>query len=353
MKQEIIDYIKETPRVVIENVKGSNELTKLLVNEFTSEHYYEDVWIVASGSSYNAAIIAKDYIRETMEVEVKIVTPSTFTNYEYQLVPENFVFVISADGEGVNETAALDKIKELKRRAICVTANVEGAVKDHADVLVDYSKGVETENYAIESVTILATFLMLFALEAAFKLFIVDEEEMFVDRNTMKESMFNYNNTVSNALDFIENNIEALSNMKVLYLIAIGSNLGTAYEGANKISEKLFIPTIAIETEEYVHGRHLQLTPDYTTIIFDNGDKTQDRTLQIYEATKKVTDNAFLVSPNYKSDDKRVVNVHNPQNRLFNPLSTLPVVQLIAYFIEEQIKPERHSLVEMFIEVVE
>ena len=350
MREDILGYIKETPRVIIENVKGSRNFTNKLVHEFTLEHYFKDVWIVASGSSYNAAIIAKDYIRETMEVEVKVVTPATFVNYEYQLVAENFVFVVSADGEGLLEIAALDKIRELNRKAICVTTNVDGQIKNHADILVDYSKGVKVEDYAKESVLILATFLMLFALETAFKLFIVDEEEMFVDRNHIKEAMFSFNKTALDTFDFIENNKEALASMKVLYLIALGSNLGSAYEAAFLISKNLHIPTIVTEPEDYLIGPHLQLSPEYSVIVFDNGDQTQARSLQIYEAVKRVTDNAFLISPSFKGDDKRILNVYNPQKRLFNPLSTLPAVVLIANYLKREIKP--HPLMEEFNEII-
>lgn len=353
MKQRIIEYIKETPKVIIRNVKGSKKLTQPLVDQFTAEHYYRDIWIIASGSAYNAALIAKDYIRETLEVEVKVIPPSTFTNYENHIKPETFLFVVSQTGDSQNEIFALEKIKNLGRKAIGVVGEANSAFEEHADVVIDYSQGLEVEHYASESVSILATFLMLFGLETAFSLHIVDEEQMFVDKNTIKEIMYNYNDIVKDALDFIEDNIEVLSDMRVLYIMGLGANLGAAAEGAYKINERVLIPAIAMETEEYIHGPHLQLDADYTAIILDNSDHTQARTLDIYQATKVVTNKAFLISLDKNGKDKRVLNVYNPENQLFNPLVTLPVLQLIGYYVGEETNSETDLHLQEFIDVVE
>ena len=353
MRERIVNEVKETPRVIIRNTKGSQALTKPLVEEFTAEHYYQDIWIIASGSAYNAALIAKDYMRQTLKVEVNIISPSNFVYYEDYLAPETFIFVLSQEGKLDVETKALDKIKELKRKAIGVVGEEGSEFEKHADVIVDYSQGVEVEHYASESVSILATFLMLFSLETAYALHLVDEEEMFVDKNTLKEIMYEYDDIVIDTLDFIDDNMEDLKDLNVLYIMGLGANMGAVAEGAYKINERLLIPTLPFELEEYVNGPHLQLNKEYSAIILDNSDHSQDRTMEIYQATKIVTNKTFLVTMDKKIKDKKVLNLYNPNNQLFNPIVTLPVLQLIGYYLGEELHPQSDLKVKEFVDVIE
>lgn len=350
MKKTMLDYINEAPKVVIENVKNSETLTKPLVDEFLKGHY-KQVWIVASGSSYNSSLIARDYMKATLNLEVKVIAPSTFTTYEHQLDGETFVFVISQTGMSTNAIAALNKIKELGYQAIGITGDAESDFKLHADLVVDYGVGVETVGYVTKGVTTLATFLMLFALEAASKLHIVDNEKVFTDKNIIKEIMASHKETIDKTLTFIDNNFKALTNIEILYIMGFGANYGLAYEGALKIGEKVHIPALPLEMEEFIHGPNLQLSPKYTTIILDNGDDSQDRVLELYEAAKVISDKAFLITPNYKSDDKRVIKVYDPKNQLFNPLAMLPVVQVMAHKIAEVLEVADHPLLKDFKDI--
>lgn len=347
MKNTMLDYIKEAPSVVLANVEKSKELTKPLVDEFIKGEY-DNIWIVASGSSYNSALIAKDFIREYLEVEVKVIPPATFTNYENEINDNTFIFVISQTGFSTNAIAALNKIKDLGRLAIGVTGNTESDFKDYADLVVDYGVGIETVGYVTKGVTTLVTFLFLFAIESAYKLELISSDKNEELKNCIREIAKHHPQTIDDALNFIEHNFMALSNIGVLYIMGFGANFGTAYEGALKIGETVHIPALPLEMEEYIHGPNLQLSPNYTAIILDNGDKTQERVLEIFEATKVITDKVFLITPNYESEDTRVIKVYDPKNELLNPLAALPVVQVIAYYISDALKVADHPNLKEF-----
>ena len=76
-----------------------------------------------------------------LNLEVKVVTPFTFTNYEHNVTDEDFVFCISQSGCSTNTIKALRKCRELGIPAIGLTGNVNSDFKTEADLVVDYGVG--------------------------------------------------------------------------------------------------------------------------------------------------------------------------------------------------------------------
>lgn len=49
--------------------------------------------------------------------------------------------------------------------------------------------------------------------------------------------------------------------------MADGTNMGIAREASLKFGETLKIPVLYCESEEYVHGPNMQLTPEYSVFL--------------------------------------------------------------------------------------
>ena len=82
------DYIREAAPLIKENTRHSKALTAPLVEAWLA-HPYKTIWIVACGSSANAAYCARPLMRQLLGVEIKIVTPFTFTYYEHDYTAED------------------------------------------------------------------------------------------------------------------------------------------------------------------------------------------------------------------------------------------------------------------------
>ena len=117
-KLNMRDYVEETPDVVRKNCKNHSELTNRLVQEFLKKDY-KSIWIVASGSSYNACMSARLFMRKTLNMEVKVIPPFTFENYENDFKEDDFVFVVSQSGRSTNALAALDFLKKKGQAIAC------------------------------------------------------------------------------------------------------------------------------------------------------------------------------------------------------------------------------------------
>ena len=77
----MFDYINETPKVVNNIIENSYEYTKELVDLYITNNY-DGLYFIASGSSYNGTLCAKAFIQHILGIEVKIVSPFTFSHHE-------------------------------------------------------------------------------------------------------------------------------------------------------------------------------------------------------------------------------------------------------------------------------
>lgn len=335
------DYILETPKTVLENLDNCSKLTDTLVHEFLKKSYNRII-IVASGSSCNAANMARLFMMNQLNMEVKVVTPFTFTNYEHNVTEDDFVICVSQSGCSTNTIKALRKCKELGIKAIGLTGNVNSDFKTEADLVVDYGVGIELVGYVTKGVVTLALFLMLFALDA--NLDIKLNDRIFIEKD-IKKAMIAHSEMVA-AFDVLYNkHRKAFTSMTNLYTVGCGSNIGTVMEGALKVGETVHIPAVCYEVDEYIHGPNLQLTPNYTVIFVDGGDEAGKRCVQAYHATRTVTDRCFIITNDPSVDDDHAIRIPSCVNELLTPLHHVVFFQLLAHTVSTELRTmPRHPL---------
>lgn len=100
--------------------------------------------------------------------------------------------------------------------------------------------------------------------------------------------------------------------------------MGTVKEGSLKLSELVHIPTASFETEEFIHGPDLQLTPDYTLFFVSSGDPAGKRTEEICGAAREITENSFLIKADLREE--------NGTDEIVSPLYLSAFFQYLAYW---------------------
>ncbi len=334
-KKTMLDYIASCPAFIRDNVARSAELTQPLVDEFVSGGY-QNIWIVACGSSANGALCARQFVRRCLGCEVKLVTPFQFVSSEHDFAPSDMVIVISQSGYSLNTLEAVRLIHEQGRRCIGLTGDTDSDLARACDVSANYGVGRETVAYVTRGVTTLALFFMLFAVETAAKLGRKTPEEVSALKQQLADAA-DCNDAMRKAAEaFLQEHYQGLSGMTNAYVCGVGANLGTAAEGALKFGETISIPTAAYEAEEYIHGPNIQLTPHYTVVLIDGGEGSA-RIHQLYEGTRIVTPNAYLLTtdPSYTGDNVLSLPCTLPDD--MTPLCFLPFFQTVAYHLTEDL----------------
>ncbi|MCQ2550485.1 MAG: SIS domain-containing protein [Lachnospiraceae bacterium] len=337
------DYIASCPEFIRKNVASSEELTAPFVKEYL-EGGYESIWIIACGSSSNGSLCARQFIRRHLKCEVKIVTPFQFVASEHDFTDKDMLVVVSQSGYSLNALDAVKVIHQAGRRALGLTGDLNSDLAKECDVVANYGVGRETVGYVTRGVTTLALFFMLFAVDAAFKKGLKTAEEV----QQMRQQFFiaaDCNEKAYVSVEaFITKHFRGLSGMTNAYVCGVGANIGTASEGALKFGETISIPTGVYEIEEYIHGPNIQMTPRYSVFLIDGGEGSQ-RIQQIFEATKIVTPNVYLITNDSSYIDDNVFCVPSDLPEEMTPLCFLPFFQTIAYRITEELNRwDKHPL---------
>lgn len=328
----MLRYIKETPNQVRENINNYLDITEKLVDLYCKKHY-KSIWIIACGSSYNAALCAKYLMHKVLKTDIKVITPFTFNNYENDCEDDDFVMCISQSGCSTNAIESLNVIKKVNHLSIGLTGNLESDFKDVADETIDFHLGEEKMDFVTKGVVVIASFLMLFALNAAKRLGMIEDSKVDYYKKEMLTAIDNYEYIVNNFDEYYQNNRKNLLSIGKTYLIGAGSNYGTALEGAVKIGETVHVLAVGYEIEEAIHGPQIQLTPDYNFVFIDANDHTTERFVQSIKASEKITDRNYILSNNENVTGKNVMRVPNKVDELVSPLYTLAFVQMLAYTV--------------------
>ncbi|MDO4198219.1 MAG: SIS domain-containing protein [Erysipelotrichaceae bacterium] len=342
-----IDGSKDSIDNIVENRK---KITEKLVDLYLEKDYH-NIWIVACGSSYNGSLCGKPFMMKYLDTDVKMVNPNNFICGEDRVKDDDFVVFVSQSGCSTNTIEAIEHFKKMNRKAVSITANADGDFKDHADYVIDWSCGEETVGYVTKGVSTLALFFMCFALEAAYKKKMIDDDKYDEIVEEMKELGERNRIVKEKTLKFIDDNYKTLTSMNKVYSVGFSQGFSIASEGALKMGETIKIPSFAYEAEEYIHGPNLQLNPTYSVFFVDDMDKGSERLETIYKATKSVTDNAFMLTDR-ESDDPKVLSMgFDVKEPLLSPVYCLSFFQTLAYSVSDVLNTwDTYKLMKIFNE---
>lgn len=339
MKYTMLTYVAEALPVMRQMVAQADVLTKPLVDAYTPG--CRIVRIVASGSSYNAAICARTYLRRILNVEVLVTEPFTFCHHEHEMQDSEFCFVISQSGYSIYALEALQRMRKSGRPAIGLTTDTRSGMNDVGDLLVDYGTGQETVGYVTKGVTGLVLFLMLFADAVA------SNAGHSVPTEHYLQALSNYSKVCEDTEDFFLTNKQELLSLGTTYICGAAEGFGVAREGALKLAETVQIPAFAYETEEMLHGPNLQLTPLHTLFLIATGAGSA-RATEIWHATKHVTRRSYLLT-NHVGMAGADVFCFPCESDACTPLLLLPFFQILSYRITQKKHLwHKHPLLESF-----
>ena len=334
MGKTMEQYIAEISKVLKQNIANREKIVEPVCNVL-----YEDksdrLVIIASGSSYNAAVCAEAFMKHYLGERVKIQTPFSFTCYE-KVKPTDAYLFVSQSGSSTNMIEALEKCNAYGIRTVAIVGKKDCDMGRKADVTAEYGVGEETVGYVTKGMSTLTLFFMLLAMECARKGILFAEESGDLqdiyekDLQDLEKAAENHNIVYRYAKDFCKNKEKAMLSMKHVFFLGCGANIGTAREGALKLSEMLHVQTNDFEIEEFLHGPDLQLTPEYTLFFIQGGDRAGERTEEIYEAAREVTDMAYMISV-------KEIPVSQTKERV-TPLYLTAFFQYLAYYSAKKMR---------------
>lgn len=310
-----------------------------------SQEEFDEIIIIAHGSSYNAAMMVLNIINWLFYIPVKVIFPAEFDIDFLIKKKKKFLFIgISQTGTSMG---VIDSFKTiLSNNPSAVTLSISENENKGLAKICKYNLrmycGEEDSNAKTKGVTCTVLVIIRFFLELSK----IREEIKENEYNSMFKEL---TLTALKQNDYIKQTIEYLSRTKtdvnsfrtVLFLAE--SNKGILCEGELKLMETLCIPCNGVYLNEFQHGVHRTVNETSYIVMLHSHNKKCD-IIKTYNFFKEKTYNIIVVSSteNNLGFDSLRLDIKNSIDSLF---ANLAVIQALSYFLPAKngLDPNRPS----------
>ncbi|MFQ3307504.1 MAG: glucosamine--fructose-6-phosphate aminotransferase (isomerizing) [Candidatus Midichloriaceae bacterium] len=245
-------------------LKEINEQPKVLKNIFDSISDFaildEINWkeisklvIVACGTSYNAAMVAKYWFEKYAKISVEIEFASEFRSRDIIFDNNALYLFISQSGETLDTLSALKKTKKHNVKTLALVNVLESSIAQFADYVIPLEAGIEISVAATKSFLAQLAKLIQVLLFAAMKKDILSFDKRLDILNTLKQEILCFDKVIQ-----IDERIHAISEeiIKSEKIILLGRNYmhPIALEGGLKLKELSYLNVFASAAGELKHG---------------------------------------------------------------------------------------------------
>lgn len=332
----MLDYIEETKDCLLNIIDNSQEYTAELVKHYIDNNC-DGLYFVASGSSYNGTLCAKDFMQHIFGENISLVTPFTFLNHEKEYIKNQMIIGVSQSGCSTNTLDCLAWLKQNGHKTVCLVGRDDCDAKNSCDLTVNWKLGEEKIGFVTKGVSALACFEMVFVLELAKAKGIVNDAKYEKVKANLRKSQQIQPEMMKNTIEVFNNNKEAFLQGSKVIILSSGPNFGTATEAALKIAETSCITTLACEAEEFLHGPIYASRPDDLVIVIDNNDDpSSDRLVDIANAIRaNITPKVFAITNSKKFNDDHAFRTTDQTCLHISPLYKLTCIQTLACLMTE------------------
>ncbi|MDZ5762148.1 Glutamine--fructose-6-phosphate aminotransferase [Candidatus Cyrtobacter comes] len=297
----------------------------------------DEIFIIACGSSYFAALTGKYWIEEIAGIKVTVTISSEFNVRPPIQITNNSVYIfISQSGETADTFSALRYVKQNRpnARTVGIVNNMHSSISRNVENLIQMMAGREVAVAATKTFYSQITILFLLALSAG------------LARKSITREIYNdyvkaicavpYSMECVIAMRDQINSIVMKGFLKQKSILYFGKGIlyPIVMEGALKIKEIAYIPAEGIPSGELKHGTIALIDDDVMAVSLVNNGKLFKKTITSLEEVLARSSNVMLItdSLDYKNDSCNwVVRLPSVGNELLAPFTFTLAMQLIAY----------------------
>lgn len=310
----------------------------------------KNLYIVACGTSYHAALIARYQFEEYLGINVFVEVASEFRYMDRAIPPDCLYITISQSGETADILAALkdvttkrQKAKELSKKnkqppsegnilATLAICNVpSSSLARLCDIPFITAAGPEIGVASTKAFTTqLASLLLLLGIFMRHRGHDKQAKELAKELQKMPENLGKVLRTRDKVKAMAEELVDSRSSM----YIARGSLYPVALEGALKLKEISYIHAEAYQGGELKHGPLALIAKDFPTVALVRNDKYFAKMKSNMQEVLARSGPLFVVSDTKDKELRRMANgivVIPESHQLLSPIFfTLPM-QLLSY----------------------
>jgi glucosamine--fructose-6-phosphate aminotransferase (isomerizing) len=285
--------------------------------------------ILACGTSYHAALVAKYVMEELLAIPVRVELASE-VNHRERVIPIGNAIVLTQSGETADVLVSMKKLIAAGCSILAIT-NVRGSSASRLANRTLYTE-------AGPELSVAATKTFIAQLMELYKLTLqqpVVNEELRKQLITNLKAMPDCAQKILDGESRLSDCARYLSQYSNVFYIGRGVNYGIALEGALKTKEISYIHAEAYAAGELKHGPFALLQQDTPVVAIVNQDPTYDAMLtNIKEVKSRKSPVIGLIREDDHETEKlvdmviRVPNTHS----ILSPIVNTIALQLLAYY---------------------
>lgn len=258
----MLDYIGEQPELFLKALEERKALTEEFCRIF-AEKNPDSIYLIASGTSGNAARAAAPFLEWVWERPVNALAPSCLSRVWGK---RPLLLFISQGGKSANMLDAAERMEGYLR--IAVTGNADSKLNVLCEHQMRIPCGEEAIGPKTKGYTMTILLLYLLALESGLFEGSLHQKRYDNHISALERAAGQFAENIHRTRAWVGENEDELSRLSKLYLAGEGQSALIAAEGALKVMETLMIPASAFEFEEYLHGPSCSLGEDVGGFYF-------------------------------------------------------------------------------------
>ena len=324
----MLDCIRRSEPVsrnILQHAKESTESLNKVIKDYKA---IDEIFLIGSGSSFNASNAAASFIEDVCKVQVFQLLPNQFAAKKVLNTKALYIFVSQSGTSSLVKKQIL-KVKELGCPTVAVTDDQQSAIAKEADVNISIQVG--GEEYGFRTVGFSATLLtlQLIGLRVALEAGKISEEEFKEYVNDGLKAVDNIPKVIEDSLVWFDKVKDELKSLRSLMYYGGGELFGIAVEGALKLMEtpKVYI-SVGYEAEDGIHGPCYAFGKDDAIVFLNDGEHDVEYASSMVRFSKAELGRGYMFGPLVQDDkDLKIV----PCSKYFRGLEFVPSVQIIAY----------------------
>ena len=320
-----IKEISEQPDTILRAV-DNNQIQQFVDNIKQAKNLY----ITGSGTSYNAAEIAKYLMSKFAKIKINTLISSELPFSPNEIEPDSTLITISQSGESADVLEAVKIAKESNAKILSIVNLLNSSLSQQSSLAIGLNCGPEIGVAATKS----------FTSQLAILYKITDQLCNGCVNPDWKKVSDAISQVLSNNLK-IKELAKNLKEITDIYVLGRGIHLPIAREAALKLKELSYIHAEGIPGGELKHGPLALMDSNVYVIIINPSDSTYNDTLN--SANEIKARGAKIIGISDKKNDvyDHWIDIPSVDEALY-PIVEIVPIQLLAYYsaLEKKTDPD-------------
>lgn len=310
--------ISEQPDTILRSGESTKDGIKMTADYIK---HAKNLYITGSGTSYNAALVAKFLMSKYAKIKIEPIISSELQFSPDSIEPSSILIAVSQSGESADVLEAVKIAKSTKTKIIAIVNMMTSSLARESDIIIGMNCGPEIGVAATKSFT--AQLCIIFKIIES-----LSEDSIKIDFKEISSGI----SKILEENQQIQKISKSLKEVSDIYVLGRGPHYPIALESALKLKELTYIHAEGIPGGELKHGPLALMDSSVYVIILNPNDSTYGDTLTSAREIK--ARGAKIIGISDIHSDVYDFWIPIPEsNEVAYPLVEIIPIQLLAYYL--------------------